>query len=104
MTAKWVGVTPTEVSRASVSSFHSMLQKPDTAPIGNPSDLRVSGGSAWKALKMKPEPSTRKRWSPFFMGYGIAWGIRPVHENLRRTIAERLTGTDRKSTRLNYSQ
>jgi hypothetical protein len=26
-----------------------------------PSDLRFSGGSAWKARKMKPEPSTRKR-------------------------------------------
>ena len=27
--------------------FHIMLQKPDTAPIGRPSDLRVSGGRAW---------------------------------------------------------
>ena len=28
-------------------SRHSMLQKPDAAPTGRPSDLRVSGGSAW---------------------------------------------------------
>ncbi|MCY1503895.1 hypothetical protein D9M68_380430 [compost metagenome] len=61
MTAKWVGVTPTEVSRASVSSFHNMLQKPDTALTGRPSDLRLSGGMAWNARKMNPEPSTRKR-------------------------------------------
>ncbi len=46
MTAKCVGVTPTDVSRADVKSFQSMLQKPDTAPTGSPSDLRVSGGRA----------------------------------------------------------
>jgi hypothetical protein len=28
-------------------SRHSMLQKPETAPTGSPSALRVSGGSAW---------------------------------------------------------
>jgi hypothetical protein len=27
--------------------FHNMLQNPDTAPIGSPSDFRVSGGKAW---------------------------------------------------------
>ena len=46
MTAKWVGTTPTSVLRASRSSFHSMLQKPETAPTGSPSDLRINGGSA----------------------------------------------------------
>ena len=30
-------------------------------PIGNPSDLRLSGGSAWKARKMKADPSIRCR-------------------------------------------
>ena len=38
MTAKWVGVTPTAVLRASCSSFHTMLQKPehgaDRQPVG----------------------------------------------------------------------
>jgi len=43
----------------STSSFQIMLQKPATAPTGNPSDLRVSGGSAWNARKMKPDPSTK---------------------------------------------
>jgi hypothetical protein len=43
MTAKWVGVTPTSVLRASCISFHSMLQKPETALTGRPSDLRLSG-------------------------------------------------------------
>jgi hypothetical protein len=43
----------------STSSFHSMLQKPATAPTGTPSLLRVSGGRAWKARKMNPDPSIR---------------------------------------------
>lgn len=55
------GVTPTSVLRASFRSFHNMLQKPETALTGSPSDLRFSGGMAWNARKMKPEPSTRKR-------------------------------------------
>ena len=42
--SKWVGFWPALVS---FRSFHSMLQKPCTAPTGSPSDLRVSGGSAW---------------------------------------------------------
>ena len=33
-------------SAVSRISFHSMLQKPATAPTGSPSDLRVRGGSA----------------------------------------------------------
>ena len=37
---------------SSSSILNSMLQKPATAPIGRPSDWRVSGGSAWKARKM----------------------------------------------------
>ena len=45
MTAKWVGVTPASVLRASRSSFQSMLQKPETAPTGRPSDFRDSGGT-----------------------------------------------------------
>jgi len=56
-TARWVGASGWAFM--STSSFHSMLQKPDTAPIGRPSDFRVRGGRAWKARKMKPEPSTR---------------------------------------------
>jgi hypothetical protein len=35
-----------------------MLVKPSTALTGVPSG-RVSGGSLWKARKMKPEPSIR---------------------------------------------
>ena len=38
-----------------------MLVKPNTALTGVPSD-RVIGGRAWKARKMKPEPSMRTRW------------------------------------------
>ena len=53
------GSAPFGSACMSTSSFHSMLQKPCTAPTGSPSDLRVSGGRAWKARKMKPEPSTR---------------------------------------------
>ena len=49
MTARCVGASDALVSR---SSFHSMAQKPCTAPTGSPSDGRVSGGSAWKARKM----------------------------------------------------
>ena len=43
-TARWVGRLSGGISR---SSFHSMLQKPSTALTCSPSDLRVSGGSAW---------------------------------------------------------
>ena len=49
MTARCVG--PLDFLE-SCSSFHSMAQKPCTAPTGSPSDGRVSGGSAWKARKM----------------------------------------------------
>ena len=49
MTAMWVGASEAFDSR---SSFHSMAQKPCTAPTGRPSEGRVSGGSAWKARKM----------------------------------------------------
>ena len=44
MTARWVGASGADFM--STISFHNMLQKPDTAPTGRPSDLRVSGGSA----------------------------------------------------------
>ena len=44
MTATWVGASAPLVS---CSIFQTMLQKPATAPMGSPSDLRVSGGSAW---------------------------------------------------------
>ena len=54
-----------------------MLQKPETAPTGSASDFRVKGGSAWKARKMKPEPSTRIRWSPALIG-AFAMG-NPTH-------------------------
>ena len=37
-----------------------MLVKPNTALTGVPSG-RVIGGSAWKARKMKPDPSIRMR-------------------------------------------
>src|ERR1700733_6247287 len=37
-----------------------MLVKPNTALTGGPSG-RVMGGRAWKARKMKPEPSTSTR-------------------------------------------
>ena len=40
-----------------------MLVKPNTAFTGVPSG-RFIGGSAWKARKMKPEPSIRTRWAP----------------------------------------
>jgi len=43
-TARWVGASAPLVSR---SIFQTMLAKPATAPTGNPSDLRVSGGRAW---------------------------------------------------------
>ena len=45
----------------SFSSRASMLVKPNTAFTGVPSG-RVIGGRAWKARKMKPEPSIRMRW------------------------------------------
>ena len=57
MTAKWVGASVWAFM--STSSFHNILQNPLTAPIGKPSVLRVKGGKAWKARKMKPDPSTR---------------------------------------------
>ncbi|MND06565.1 hypothetical protein D3C83_280200 [compost metagenome] len=43
ITARCVGFSPCFVSR---SSLCSMLEKPETAPVGMPSDLRESGGSA----------------------------------------------------------
>ena len=43
MTARWVGWAELIGSRRSLLS---MLQKPDTAPTGSPSDLRVRGGRA----------------------------------------------------------
>ena len=43
---------PARLASRPASSFHSMAQKPCTAPTGSPSDGRVSGGSAWKARKM----------------------------------------------------
>jgi len=43
MTARCVGLLSAGIS---ASSFHSMLQNPSTALTCNPSDLRVSGGSA----------------------------------------------------------
>ncbi len=49
MTAKCVGASDAFDSR---KSFHSMAQKPCTAPTGRPSEGRVSGGRAWKARKM----------------------------------------------------
>jgi hypothetical protein len=39
-----------------------MLVKPNTAFTGVPSG-RVIGGRAWKARKMKPDPSIRTKWS-----------------------------------------
>ena len=42
MTAKCVGVSASSISS---SSLTSILQNPDTAPTGSPSDLRVRGGS-----------------------------------------------------------
>ena len=56
-TARWVGASG--AAFMSTSNFQSMLQKPWIAPTGRPSDLRVSGGRAWKARKMNPDPSTR---------------------------------------------
>ena len=44
ITAIWVGAF---WLRVVVNSPHSRLQNPATAPTGNPSDLRVSGGKAW---------------------------------------------------------
>jgi hypothetical protein len=43
ITARCVGASE---PRSSATIFQTMLQKPATAPIGMPSDLRVSGGSA----------------------------------------------------------
>src|SRR3954451_21457711 len=44
-----------------------MLVKPNTAFTGVPSG-RVIGGSAWKARKMKPDPSIRTRWAEALAG------------------------------------
>src|SRR5712691_8407778 len=65
---RWRKVVPeasntTAMWSASVSdnSFASILLKPSTAAVGVPSE-RESGGSAWEARKMKPDPSIRKTW------------------------------------------
>ena len=55
-------ITAIWVPTCSFSSFASMLVKPNTAFTGVPSG-RVIGGSAWKARKMKPDPSIRIRCS-----------------------------------------
>ena len=43
----------------SIEDLKSILQKPLTAPMGNPSDFLVRGGSAWYARKIKAEPSIK---------------------------------------------
>src|SRR4051794_25573592 len=53
-------ITAICVPTCSFSSFASMLVKPNTAFTGVPSG-RVIGGRAWKARKMKPDPSIRIR-------------------------------------------
>src|SRR4051794_41854743 len=94
-----------------------MLVKPITALTGVPS-LRVSGGIAWKARKMKPEPSTRYRasavfsaatgsadavraaagdvsvWEASVMGKHIAWSGVPVDMAVNCGLPESLK-TDR---------
>src|ERR1051325_8250746 len=69
-----------------------MLQKPATAPTGKASDFRVSGGSAWKARKIKPDPSTRIRWSPAFIG-DLATGARGAFGMPHMSPAERVNSS-----------
>src|SRR5215813_8458353 len=63
-------MTPLSPSR---NSFHNMLQKVSTAPVGTPSErvklrprLCAALNMAKYARKMNDDPSIRKTWSPFF--------------------------------------
>ena len=47
-------------SFSSLTNLSSILQKPDIAPTGKPSDFLVKGGSAWYALKIYVDPSTKQ--------------------------------------------
>src|SRR5215475_11854561 len=71
ITARWVGRSSGFIS---LSSFHSMAQKPYTALTCVPSAVRGSNLIAWYARKMKPEPSTRNTWSPFLTARDAAFG------------------------------
>src|SRR5215467_8411832 len=80
--------------RPSCNSFHSILQKVSTAPVGTPSDrvklrprLCAALNIAKYARKINDDPSIRKTWSPFFslrgvtavdMGLAYVWR-RPRH-------------------------
>src|SRR5713226_4822955 len=84
-------MTPLRPSR---SSFHNILQKVSTAPVGTPSErvklrprLCAALNMAKYARKMNDDPSIRKTWSPFFswrgatavdMGPAYVWR-RPRH-------------------------
>src|SRR5882672_1169863 len=63
-------MTPLRPSR---NSFHNILQKVSTAPVGTPSErvklrprLCAALNMAKYARKMNDDPSIRKTWSPFF--------------------------------------
>src|SRR5215470_9549767 len=63
-------MTPLRPSR---NSFHNMLEKVSTAPVGTPSErvklrprLCAALNMAKYARKMNDDPSIRKTWSPFF--------------------------------------
>src|SRR5215467_7969026 len=87
-------MTPLRPSR---NSFHSMLQKVSTAPVGTPSDrvklrprLCAALNIAKYARKMNDDPSIRKTWSPFFSLRGAAdvdIGSAYVCGSLRHTTA-----------------
>src|SRR5712671_6795388 len=88
-------MTPLRPSR---NSFHNMLQKVSTAPVGTPSErvklrprLCAALNMAKYARKMNDDPSIRKTWSPFFslrgatavdMGPAYVWR-RPRHTTPR---------------------
>src|SRR5260370_13575713 len=69
-------MTPLRPSR---NSFHNILQKVSTAPVGTPSErvklrprLCAALNMAKYARKMNDDPSIRKTWSPFFSLRGAA--------------------------------
>src|SRR5712671_6242768 len=94
--------------RPSRNSFHNMLQKVSTAPVGTPSErvklrprLCAALNMAKYARKMNDDPSIRKTWSPFFslrvaaaLDMGLAYVWRRSHHTTLCPVRKACLGGD----------